>query len=129
LPILNFPLFHGPDTPSPAELESIVGDSYSGVLSCNDFTTYNGDPLKAQYKCQAYLLCNFKKVIKIPRLNYQAIGIQFIDLIDEGFKNYALFQQTQNLDEFSTWASLFQPKVESSIHSEHLQTRFIVYFQ
>jgi transposase len=82
-----------------------VGYSYSGVLSCNDFTAYNGNLVKAQYKCQAYLLYHFKKVIKIPGLNYQAIGTQFIDLIDEGFKNYALFQQTQNLDEFSTWAS------------------------
>jgi transposase len=101
----DFPSFHGPDTPSPAELESIVGYSYSGVLSCDDFTAYNGDPLKAQHKCQVHLLPHFKKLIKIPGLNHQAIGTQFIDLIDEGFKNYALFQQTQNLDEFLTWAS------------------------
>jgi transposase len=65
----------------------------------------NGDPVKAQHKYQAHLLPHFKKLIKIPGLNHQAIGTQFIDLIDEGFKNYALFQQTQNLDEFLTWAS------------------------
>jgi transposase len=84
-----------------------VGYSYSGVLSCDDFTAYNGDPLKAQYKCQVYLLCHFNKLIKIPGLNHQAIGTQFINLIliHGVFKNYALFQQTQNLDEFLTWAS------------------------
>ncbi|MEO3703489.1 hypothetical protein [Trichormus azollae] len=43
-----------------------MGYSYSGVLSCDDFTTYNGDPLKAKHKCQAHLLPHFKKLIKIP---------------------------------------------------------------
>jgi transposase len=36
-------------------------------------------------------------------------------LIDEAFKNYALFQQTQNLLGFLSWASEFKAKVESSI--------------
>ena len=64
-----------------------MGYSYSGVLSCDDFTAYKGDLVKAQYKCQAHLLGHFKKLIKISGLNHQAIGTQFIDLIDEGFKN------------------------------------------
>jgi hypothetical protein len=46
-----------------------MGSRYSDVLSCDDFTPYNGDPLKAQYKCQAYLLPHLKKLIKIPGLN------------------------------------------------------------
>ena len=68
-----------------------MGSSYSIILSCDDFTTYKGDPVKRQHKCQADLLRHFKKLIKIPALNHQAIGTEFIDLIDEGFKNYALF--------------------------------------
>ena len=40
----------------------------------------------------------------------------FIDLIDEGFKNYALFQQNQDVLEFFSWASEFKAKVESSIN-------------
>jgi transposase len=67
-----------------------VGSSYSGVLSCDDFTTYNVDPVKAEHKCQAHLLPHFKKLIKISGLNHQAIGTQLIDLIDEGFKNYVI---------------------------------------
>jgi transposase len=95
----------GPDTPCPGELESIVGSSYSDVLSSDDFTAYNGYAVTAQQKCQAHLPRHFKTLIKIPGFNHQEIGTKFIDLIDEGFKNYPLFQQTQNLHEFLTCLS------------------------
>jgi transposase len=45
----------GLNTPCPGKLESIVGSSYSGVLSCDDFTAYNGYAVTAQQKCQAHL--------------------------------------------------------------------------
>jgi hypothetical protein len=45
---------------------------------------------------------HFKTLIKIPGFNHQEIGTKFMDLIDEGFQNYPLFQQTQNLHEFLT---------------------------
>jgi transposase len=51
----DFPLFHGSDTPCPGKLESILGSSYSGVLSCDHFTAYNGYAATAQQKCQAHL--------------------------------------------------------------------------
>jgi hypothetical protein len=54
-------------------------------------------------------------LIKLPGLNNQDIGEKFIKLIDEAFKNHALFQQTQNILEFFNWASEFQLKVEFSI--------------
>ncbi len=54
-------------------------------------------------------------LIKLPGLNNLDIGEKFINLIDEAFKNYALFQQTQNLLEFFGWADEFKAKVESSI--------------
>ena len=37
--------------------------------------------------------------------------------IDEGFEHHALFRQTQNLDEFLSWACGFKLKVESAIDS------------
>lgn len=114
---IDFALFHAADTRSRAELESILGWSYEGVLSSDDFSAYNGYPVKAQQKCQAHLRRHFKKLIQLPGLNNQEIGTIFVNLIDEGFKNYALFQQTHNLDEFLIWASEFKTKVESSIHS------------
>lgn len=54
-------------------------------------------------------------LIKLPGLNNLDIGSKFINLIDEAFKNYALFQQTQNILEFFGWADEFKAKVESSI--------------
>lgn len=112
----DFALFHAADTRSRAELESILGSTYKGVLSSDDYSAYNGYPVKAQQKCLAHLRRHFKKLIKLPGLNNQEIGAKFISLIDEGFKNYALFQQTQNIDEFLNWTCEFKLKVESSIH-------------
>ncbi|WYL97252.1 MAG: IS66 family transposase [Gloeotrichia echinulata IR180] len=111
----DFALFQAADTRSRAELESILGLSYEGVLSSDDYCVYNGYNVKAQQKCLAHLRRHFKKLIKLPGLNNQDIGEKFIKLIDEAFKNHALFQQTQNILEFFNWASEFQPKVESSI--------------
>ncbi len=54
-------------------------------------------------------------LIKRTGLNNLNIGEKFISLIDEAFKNYALFQQTQNILEFFSWASGFKALVESSI--------------
>ncbi len=113
----DFALFHAADTRSRAELESILGSCYEGVLSSDDYSAYNGYPVEAQQKCLAHLRRHFKKLIQLPGLNNQEIGAKFISLIDEGFKNYALFQQTQNLAQFLSWTSEFKPKVESTIHS------------
>jgi transposase len=113
----KFALFHAADTRSRAELESMLGSCYEGVLSSDDYSAYNGYAVKAQQKCLAHLRRHFKKLIKLPGLNNQEIGEKFISLIDEGFKNYALFQLSQSLDEFLSWTSQFKPKVESTINS------------
>lgn len=112
----NFALFHAGDTRSRAELEGILGLSYSGVLSSDDYCVYNGYDVKAQQKCLAHLRRHFKKLSKLPGLNNLEIAQVFINLIDEGFKNYALFQQNQDVLEFFSWASEFKTKVESSIN-------------
>jgi len=39
-------------------LDAILGASYSGVLSSDDYSAYNGYPVKAQQKCLAHLHCN-----------------------------------------------------------------------
>lgn len=111
----NFALFHAADTRSRAELETILGLNYTGVLSSDDYCVYNGYDVKAQQKCLAHLRRHFQKLIKLPGLNNQTIGEKFVKLIDEAFKNYSLFQQNQNLSEFFAWASEFKVKVQSSI--------------
>ena len=82
----DFALFHAADTRSRAELQSILGLSYEGVLSSDDYCVYNGYDVKAQQKCLAHLRRHFKKLILIPGLNNQDIGEKFIKLIDEAFK-------------------------------------------
>ena len=91
----DFGLFYAADTRSRAELDAILGLSYEGVLSSDDYSAYNGYPVKAQQKCLAHLRRHFKKLIKLPGLNNKEIGVFFISLVDEAFKNYALFQQTK----------------------------------
>ena len=107
----DFALFHAADTRSRAELETILGLNYSGVLSSDDYSVYNGYEVKAQQKCLAHLRRHFKKLIKLPGLNNLCIGEKFVKLIDDAFKNYSLFQHNQNILEFFTWACGFKVKV------------------
>jgi len=111
----NFALFHAADTRSRAELETILGLNYSGVLSSDDYSVYNGYDVKTQQKCLAHLRRHFKKLIQLPGLNNQKIGEKFVKLIDEAFKNYSLFQQNQNISEWFAWAWEFKLKVKSSL--------------
>ena len=111
----NFALFHAADTRVRAELETILGLNYSGVLSSDDYSVYNGYDVKAQQKCLAHLRRHLKKLIKLPGLNNQKIGEKFVKLIDEAFKNYSLFQENQNISELFAWADEFKLKVKSSI--------------
>lgn len=90
--------------------------SYDGVLSSDDYCLYNGYDVKAQQKCLADLRRHFKKLIKLPGLNNLEIGNKFVNLIDEAFKNYGLFQKNQNILEFLSWGSQFKALVESSIN-------------
>ncbi len=112
----DFALFHAADTRSRAELETLLGLSYDGVLSSDDYSVYNGYDVKAQQKCLAHLRRHFKKLIKLPGLNNREIGKKFVQLIDEAFKHYADFQQNQELSGFLSWSSEFKRKVESSLN-------------
>jgi transposase len=111
----DFALFHAADTRSRSELEVILGASYTGVLSSDDYSVYNGYSVRAQQKCLAHLRRHFKKLSKLPGLHNQEIGFKFIDLIDEGFHNYAFYQKTLLIDEFWSWASEFKLKIESAL--------------
>ena len=99
-----------------AELETLLGLNYSGVLSSDDYSVYNGYDVKAQQKCSAHLRRHFKKLIQLPGLKNQKIGKKFVKLIDEVFKNYNLFHQNPNISDLFAWAWEFKLKVKSSIH-------------
>ncbi|MHC5772121.1 MAG: IS66 family transposase [Nostoc sp.] len=111
----EFCLLTAADTRSRAELEAILGTEYTGVISSDDFSVYNGYPAFAQQKCLAHLRRHFKKLIQLPGLHNQAIGETFVDLIDEAFKNYARWFQTLDCASYNDWVNEFKSKLHSLI--------------
>jgi transposase len=111
----DFCLFTAADTRSRAELEAILGTKYTGVISSDDFSVYNGYPVFAQQKCLAHLRRHFKKLIQLPGLHNQAIGEAFVDLIDEAFRNYAQWFETLDCASYNDWVNQFKAKLHSSL--------------
>jgi transposase len=111
----EFCLFTAADTRSRAELEAILGAKYTGVISSDDFSVYNGYPAFAQQKCLAHLRRHFKKLIQLPGLHNQAIGEAFVGLIDEAFRHYAQWFQTLECATYNDWVNQFKAKLHSSI--------------
>ena len=58
----KYSLFHAGDTRSRAELEYLLGQSFSRVLCSDDFSVYNGYQVVAQQKCLAHLRRHFQQV-------------------------------------------------------------------
>ncbi|OUL29692.1 IS66 family transposase [Nostoc sp. 106C] len=112
----DFCLFTAADTRSRAELETILGAKYTGVLSSDDFSVYNGYQAVSQQKCLAHLRRHFKKLIQLPGLHNQAIGEAFVDLIDEAFRNYAQWFETLDSVIYNDWVNQFKSKLHSSLN-------------
>jgi transposase len=112
----DFCLFTAADTRSRAELETILGAKYAGVLSSDDFSVYNGYQVVAQQKCLAHLRRHFKKLIILPGLHNQAIGEAFVDLIDEAFSSYAQWFKTLDSSSYNDWVNQFKAKLHSSLN-------------
>lgn len=112
----KFCLFHAADTRSRTELETQLGAEYSGVLSSDDFSVYNGYRVAAQQKCLAHQRRHFKKLIKLPGLHNRAIGEAFVNLIDEAFKNYRQWQEAGDLVSYNDWANQFKSKLVSNLN-------------
>jgi transposase len=68
-----------------AQLETMLGKEFAGVLSSDDFSVYNGGKVVAQQKCLAHLRRHFKKVLGLPGNNNVAVAQIFLSLIDEAF--------------------------------------------
>jgi transposase len=112
----DFCLFTAADTRSRSELETILGAKYTGVLSSDDFSVYNGYAVADQQKCLAHLRRHFKKLIILPGLHNQAIGEAFVDLIDEAFRNYAQWFETFDSFSYNDWVNQFKSKLQSSLN-------------
>lgn len=107
----QFCLFHPGDTRSRAELVEQLGESFDGVISTDDYTVYNGYPVKAQQKCLAHLRRHFKKVVKLNHGNNPVLGQAFLSLIDEAFAQHKKWRETQEHTAYRTWAIGFKLRV------------------
>lgn len=112
---VGFCLFHAADTRSRAELESLLGQSFGGVLVSDDFSVYNGYKVKAQQKCLAHLRRHFKKVGKIKQGNNPELAKVFVDLIDTAFEQHHQWRETQDGAAYHQWATEFISEVQTAV--------------
>jgi transposase len=111
----GYALFRGADTRSRAELEAVLGESFDGVLSSDDYSVYNGYAADRQQKCLAHLRRHFKQLLKLVPKSQQDIGRVFIKLIDEAFAAHAEWRKTRDELKYFTWAKEFKEIVGKAI--------------
>jgi transposase len=112
----EFCLFHAADTRGRAELETMLGTEFAGVLSSDDFSVYNGCSVQAQQKCLAHLLRHFKKVLGLPgQNNNAAVASVFIELINEAFRQHRLWQEHRDLTTYHHWAAEFKERLNQAL--------------
>lgn len=110
-----YALYRGADTRSRAELESVLGESYDGVLCSDDYSVYNGYAVERQQKCLAHLRRHFKALLKLTLKSQQEIGRIFIRLIDEAFDHHATWQKNRDTRPYFNWAIDFKKRVSQAI--------------
>jgi transposase len=113
----GFCLFHAADTRGRAELETMLGTEFTGVLSSDDFSVYNGCQVKAQQKCLAHLRRHFKKVLELPGENNAVVAKVFLGLIDEAFTQHRLWRDNQELLTYHQWAVEFKIRLNQSLQA------------
>ena len=111
----GYALYRGADTRSRAELESVLGESYDGVLCSDDYSVYNGYAVERQQKCLAHLRRHFKALLKLTLKSQQEIGRIFIRLIDEAFEHHVTWQKNRDTRPYFNWAIDFKKRVSQAI--------------
>jgi transposase len=111
----GYALYRGADTRSRAELESVLGESYGGVLCSDDYSVYNGYAVARQQKCLAHLRRHFKALLKLTLKSQQEIGRVFIRLIDEAFEHHAIWRKNRDTRPYFNWAIDFKKRVSQAI--------------
>lgn len=110
-----FCVFHAGDTRSRAELEQLLGKSFSGAISSDDFSVYNGYPMCGQQKCLAHLRRHVQKLIKFGHGVQVTIGEVLLELIDEAFRQYRHWQDTGSIADYRVWAEAFRLRVSTAV--------------
>jgi len=112
---IGFCLFHAGDTRSRAELEILLGKSFQGVLSSDDYSVYNGYPAGKQQKCLAHLRRHFKKVSQLKHGNNAQLGQVFLDLLDIAFAAHRQWREGGDTAAYHEWADGFKREVRTAL--------------
>lgn len=113
----DFCLFHAADTRSRAELETMLGHEFAGVLSSDDFSVYNGVIVGAQQKCLAHLRRHFKKVLLLSHGNNSVVASAFLELIDEAFRQHRKWREHPQEIDYQTWAREFKTRLAELLNT------------
>jgi transposase len=113
----DFCLFHAADTRSRAELETMLGSEFAGVLSSDDFSVYNGVIVGAQQKCLAHLRRHFKKVLLLSYGNNTVVASAFLELIDEAFRQHRKWREHPEELDYQTWARGFKTRLAELLNT------------
>lgn len=113
----DFCLFHAADTRSRAELETMLGSEFAGVLSSDDFSVYNGVIVGAQQKCLAHLRRHFKKVLQMGHGNNTVVAEAFLELIDEAFRQHRKWREQPEELDYHTWARDFKVRLAELLNT------------
>lgn len=108
-------LFHGGDSRSRAELESLLGKEFGGCLVSDDYSVYNGYRTARQQKCLAHLRRQCKRLERLGKGVQAEIGKVMKGLIDEAFAQYQSYQQSRDGPQFQQWGEGFRQRVEEAI--------------
>jgi len=110
-----FCLFHAADTRSRDELKAMLGESFDGVLSSDDFSVYNGYEVTAQQKCLAHLRRHFKRLELKATGDNQKMAKAFLKRIDEAFRHHRRWRESQDHQAYHDWAGKFKRRLDATL--------------
>lgn len=111
----GFSVFHAGDSRSRAELATLLGEQFAGVLISDDYSVYNGYRVDAQQKCLAHLRRHFKQLCKLKGKHNGEIGQVFLGLIDEAFRMHRQWRQGQDEGRYHRWAQSFKQTLQLAL--------------
>lgn len=114
-----FCLFHAADTRSRDELKAMLGESFDGVLSSDDFSVYNGYDVTAQQKCLAHLRRHFKRLSLKAVGDNQKMARACLKRIDEAFRYHRQWRKTQDSKAYDSWAGKFKKRLANTLKRWH----------
>lgn len=113
----GYSLLHPGDTRSRRELEQLLGQTFAGVLSSDDFSVYNGYQAGAQQKCLAHLRRHFKQLTCLKMPHQAELGQAFLDVIDEAFREHRHWRETGEAARYANWAEGFKERITQLIET------------